>query len=67
MQAKEIREKSQAEQEKALRELSEAARKLRFDIALREAKNHADYRKLRKDIARLKTALRERELGIDEA
>lgn len=36
-------------------ELSDKMRKLRFDLSTREAKNHSDYRKMRKDIARLQT------------
>lgn len=55
MKAKEWREKSEAEQEKALIELSDKLRKLRFDLSTREAKNHSDYRKMKKDIARLMT------------
>jgi ribosomal protein L29 len=55
MKAREWREKSEAEREKALLELSDKMRKLRFDLSTREAKNHSDYRKMRKDIARLQT------------
>lgn len=55
MKAREWREKSEAEREKALIELSDKMRKLRFDLSTREAKNHGDYRKMKKDIARLLT------------
>jgi ribosomal protein L29 len=55
MKAREWREKSKAEREKALIELSDKMRKLRFDLSTREAKNHGDYRKMKKDIARLLT------------
>lgn len=55
MKAREWQEKSEAEQEKALIELSDKVRKLRFDLSTREAKNHSDYRKMKKDIARLLT------------
>ncbi len=55
MKAREWREKSKAEREKALVELSDKMRKLRFDLSTREAKNHGDYRKMKKDIARLLT------------
>lgn len=55
MKAKEWQEKSEAEREKALLELSDKLRKLRFDLSTREAKNHSDYRKMKKDIARLLT------------
>jgi ribosomal protein L29 len=67
MQFQAWKEKSKEERDKALRELSDKARKLRFDLATREAKNHRDYRKFRKDIARLKTLLRAEALGLDEA
>lgn len=55
MKAREWQEKSEAEQDKALVELSDKLRKLRFDLSTREAKNHSDYRKMKKDIARLQT------------
>ncbi len=55
MKAREWREKSEAEREKALLELSDKVRKLRFDLSTREAKNHSDCRKMKKDIARLLT------------
>jgi ribosomal protein L29 len=55
MKAREWREKSEAERDKALIELSDKVRKLRFDLSTREAKNHGDYRKMKKDIARLLT------------
>ncbi len=65
MKVKELREKNSGEQEKLLLELQDKSRKLRFDIATREAKNHREYRKLKKDIARLLTLKREAELSID--
>lgn len=49
-----------------LAELADKARKLRFDLSLREAKNHRDYRKMKKDIARILTVNRE-ELVITTA
>lgn len=55
MKASEWQEKSSAEREKAFVELSDKIRKLRFDLSTREAKNHSDYRKMKKDIARLLT------------
>lgn len=55
MKAREWQEKSEAERDKALLELSDKVRKLRFDLSTREAKNHSDYRKMKKDIARLNT------------
>lgn len=61
MQAKEWREKTSGEREKALLERAGKARRLRFDLATREARNHSEYRKLKKDIARLLTLAREAE------
>lgn len=55
MKAREWREKSTGEREKALLELIAEQRKLRFDIATRETKTHRAYRTVKKDIARLKT------------
>ena len=51
MKAREWREKSAGEREKALIELEDKLRKLRFDLATREAKNSSEYGKIRKDIA----------------
>jgi ribosomal protein L29 len=59
MKAKELREKSPVEQEKFLGESRERLRKLRFDIAGQQTKNHRAYRKLKKDIARTLSVLRE--------
>lgn len=55
MKAREWREKSMGEREKALLELEDKVRTLRFGIATRETKTHSEYRKVKKDIARLKT------------
>lgn len=65
MQAKEWREKSEGEREKALLELADRARTLRFDLATREAKNHREYRKLKRDIARLMTLRQEGRLKAE--
>lgn len=59
MKTKEWREKSIGEREKVLLELQDKVRKLRFDLATREAKNHSDYSKIKKDIARLLTLAKE--------
>lgn len=55
MKAREWREKSIGERESTALVLSDKLRTLRFEIASRETKNHREYRKIRKDIARLKT------------
>ena len=59
MKATAWREKSVGEREKTLLELIDKARKLRFDIATRETKTHSEYRKTKKDIARLLTLAHE--------
>ena len=65
MKAKEWREKSAGEMEKALSELTDKARKLRFDLSTREEKNHSEYGKVKKDIARLLTLKQESGAAID--
>lgn len=65
MKAREWREKSSGEREKMIVELEDKLRKLRFDLSTREAKNHSDYDKMKKDVARLQTLRREEELAID--
>lgn len=59
MKAKEWREKSEGERAKALLELRDKARSVRFDLATREEKNHSQYGKIKKDIARILTLERE--------
>ena len=66
MKVKEWQEKTKTELKKALIDLQEQARKLRFDMATREAKNVSDYKKIKKDIARLKTIERQEEVSLDE-
>jgi large subunit ribosomal protein L29 len=63
MKMQEWREKSEGEREKAICELQDKARKLRFDLATREAKNHSEYGKLKKDIARLLTLKQEESMS----
>jgi len=65
MKAKEWREKSEGEREKAILELQGKARKLRFDLATRETKTHSEYNKIKKDIARLMTLKQEALLSIN--
>ncbi|MGK2849158.1 MAG: 50S ribosomal protein L29 [Minisyncoccota bacterium] len=64
MKAKEWREKSEGERERIMLDLHEKLRVLSFDLATREAKNHSEYRKLKKDIARLMTIKQEEVLSI---
>jgi ribosomal protein L29 len=67
MKIQEIRDKSVAERTILLVDLQDKARKLRFDLSLREAKNHREYRKMKKDIARILTIAREEEVVLDES
>lgn len=60
MRIQELREKTDDELRKALTESRESLRSVRFGIAERETKNHQEYRKLRRDIARMLTLARER-------
>ena len=65
MKASEIREKSHQE---ILEELEDSKRELlnyRFQWQAGEIRNTAQYKQIKKDIARLKTVLREVELGIN--
>lgn len=66
MKMKEWREKSSGERASTLVGLQDKLRKLRFDLATREAKNHSDYRKFKRDIARLLTLEREDTVSLDE-
>ena len=65
MKASEIREKPHQE---ILEELDACKRELlnlRFQWQAGELRNSAQYRQIRKNVARLKTVLREAELGIN--
>ncbi len=65
MKASEIREKSHQD---IFEELDGCKRELlnfRFQWQAGEIRNSAQYKQIRKDIARLKTVLREVELGIN--
>ncbi len=65
MKASEIREKSYQE---IVDELDACKRELlnfRFQWQSGEIRNSAQYKQIRKDIARLKTVLREVELGVN--
>ncbi len=65
MKIQEIRDKSKGERATLFADLADAARKLRFDLSLREAKNHREYRKMKKDMARILTVNREEEAFIE--
>ena len=65
MKASEIREKLHQEILEELEACKRELLNLRFQWQAGELRNSAQYRQIRKDIARLKTVLREAELGIN--
>lgn len=65
MKAKELVEMTTAEIEQKLKSLKEELFNLRFQSATGQLDNPGRIRQVRKNIARAKTVLRERELGIE--
>lgn len=66
MKVEEIRDWENSELEARLQELNEERFRLRFRSATMELENPRILRQIRRDIARLKTILRERELAGNE-
>ncbi|NLL81187.1 MAG: 50S ribosomal protein L29 [Tissierellia bacterium] len=64
MKAKEIRQMSEKELNKQLEDLKAELFNLRFQSATGQLDNPLRIKSVRKDIARVKTIVRERELGI---
>lgn len=64
MKTKEIRALGDEELKKRLETAHKELFELRFQAATKQLKNHREIPRLKKDIARLKTIVRERELGI---
>jgi len=64
MKASDFRNMTTAEIEKKIRDLKEELFRLNFQKATGQLENPARIREIRKAIARAKTVLRERELGI---
>ena len=64
MKASEIRDKTQDELERELTELKSELFKLRFQLATNQLDNPMRLKDVKKSIARVKTVIRERELGI---
>ncbi|GBE16276.1 50S ribosomal protein L29 [bacterium BMS3Abin15] len=60
MKISEIKEKNKNELKKLLEDKKELVRKLRFDIASKQVKNHREYRNARKDVAKILTVLNEK-------
>ena len=67
MKASNIREKTQPELERELTHLKSELFKLRFQLATNQLDNPMKLKTVKKDIARVKTILRERELKSAEA
>ena len=65
MKLKEIREKTSSELDKELVELKSELFKLRFQLATNGLDNPMKINNVKKDIARIKTVLRERELKAE--
>lgn len=65
MKAKEIRDLTTAEIEQNVKSLKEELFNLRFQLATGQLENTARVSEVRKSIARLKTVVRERELGVN--
>jgi large subunit ribosomal protein L29 len=64
MKANELREKNMAELTQELQELKNELFKLRFQHATNQLDNPIKLKIVKKDIARVKTVIREIELGI---
>lgn len=64
MKVEEIRTLSNEELLKRLEETHQELFNLRFRLATRQLVNHREIPKVKRKIARMKTVLRERELGI---
>jgi large subunit ribosomal protein L29 len=63
MKISEIRGKNKHELEKDLVEMRNKLAKMRFDISAKQVKNHREIRKMKKDIARILTLLKQ---GFDD-
>ena len=63
MKAEDIRDWDDVEIHARLKELAEEQFRLRFQSSMMELENPSLVREIRRDIARLKTVLRERELA----
>lgn len=67
LKAKDIRELSDAELNKRLDDSKDELFKLRFQMATGQLDNPMKLQEVRRGIARVKTVIRERELGIQRA
>ncbi len=67
MKASEIREMSEQELQSKLNDLKAELFNLRFQLAINQLENPMRITAVKKDIARIKTVLRENELGAGNA
>lgn len=67
MKVKDIRDLTSEELQRKLESLKEELFNLRFQVATGQLDNPMRMREVRRTIARVKTVLRERELGINQA
>ena len=65
MRANEIKDLTTAEIEQKIKALKEELFNLRFQLATGQLENTARIRQVRKDIARMKTIIREREIAAN--
>lgn len=65
MKAQELREMTQAELAQTLEDLNREMVNLRFQLATRQLDNFSRLEQVRRDIARTKTIMRERELETE--
>ena len=61
---KEIRDLSQEDMKKQLEDSHQELFNLRFRLTTKQLVNHREIRRVKKNIARLETLLKEKELGI---
>ena len=59
MKAKELREKNINELKRELKEKKETVQQLRFDISMKQAKEHREIRNTKREIARMQTVINE--------
>jgi large subunit ribosomal protein L29 len=64
LQLKEFRDLSTSELTEQLEETQQELFNLRFRLTTKQLVNHREVRRVKKMIARLKTLIRERELGV---
>lgn len=67
MKASELRELTDAELQKKLHDTKDELFRLRFQLATGQLDNPMRIKEVRRSIARVKTVLREREIGINRA